>query len=160
MSFPPSSRVSTAEAAVTSAAVADIYSVSGGLPLACVPSLPPPPPPSSSTNHGHHTHGSSSLRVRFRMTTRQSSQHQFRAKISSNSSSISQSPTYSSFPSSPPIIIAVTIVRHFIRLHQRWLLISYKITFGVLSINKRRNLKKSLKNIFYFIWNKMYQFIK
>ena len=48
---------------------------------ACSPSLPPPPP------------GSSSLRVRFRMTTRQSSQHQFRAKISSNSPSISQSPS-------------------------------------------------------------------
>ena len=98
MSFPPSSRDCTAEVAVasssstttTTTAAADIYGVSG-LPLACVPSLPPPPPP-SSTNHSH-THGSSSLRVRFRMTTRQSSQHQFRAKISSNSSSISQSPS-------------------------------------------------------------------
>ena len=59
--------------------------------------------PDIQTIHNPHT-GTSSLRVRFRMTTRQSSQHQFRAKISSNSPSISSASSCLSPSSSSPAL--------------------------------------------------------
>ena len=101
-----------------------------------------PPPGASAANNA------SSLRVRFRMTTRHSSQHQFRAKISSNSPSISQSSSFSKLSprqlESAPTVTPPTPLNHQNHHHHQdsvWFFNSHASTSNsVNNLNEFANL--------------------